>query len=472
MLAMKKLPLLLICLLPVPLFAANYYVTQSGAGSANGSSAANAWSVATFNASTVPAGGDIVTFSGTITSTVAPAKSGTGNGTGRLTLDFSGATLTGADPAIRISGKAYLNLNGGTLGSSATGTAVTFGGTQSHDITVQDWTQTNGDTSTASFIECTYCYNLVIANNKLTNMAHFIVGDSILNHDIRIANNSVSTGHNVTDQTDIIFLGDAYNVIIEGNKLLQQTEGATSGRHNDCMQTYMKGGGNAGHPYGWIIRYNWIELDVRTGSGDTSWLMLENMANSGGVDACKIYSNVFVGAATDDGSNNGMAPNSNDSSAVFRFYNNTVIRKNGPDNTIRFLAPGTLYAENNVGFATSGGGGTYLSWSMTQGRWDYNCFYNFGASSTYTGAHGSTADPKLSDVTNSVFTARDDTSPLRNKGDSTIGAEYAQGIAPTATWPNPQLVVRATAAWDIGAYQGGGAAVVPPSSATIDIQVK
>lgn len=444
---------------PLLLSAATWYVTQSGAGNQTGTSVGNAWSVAEFNAQTSPKGGDTVTFQGTLTTTITPGVSGTGNAGNRLMLDFSGATLNTANPRINVNGQSFLNINGGTFGAGSS-TLITFNNTPSHDVTIANWTYTGGTTDTAEFVWANSVTNAVIENNTIDNIGTFVDGDQVLTHDLTIRNNYVRTSLNTTDQTDIIRIGDAYNVTIEGNKLIQQTQGATSVRHNDCIQTYMKGGSNAGNPYGWIIRYNWIELNVQGGSGDTSWLMLENMANHGTTAACKIYSNVFVGDATDTGSNNGTAPNSNDASAVFYFYNNTVIRKAGPDNTIRFLAPGTLYARNNIGYATSSGQGTYLNWTMTPGTggWDNNWFTNFSAASNYIGPHGGTNDPQLTDVTNNDFSLKS-TSPLIAAGDATIGSEYNQGIAVGATWPNPTLGNRAS--WDIGAYVFGGAPSSP-----------
>lgn len=76
-------------------YTEEHWVTQSGAGSQNGESAANAWSVANFNSSgnwsTADSDDgligpkDIVYFSGTITTSIAPPASGTSSG--HITLD-------------------------------------------------------------------------------------------------------------------------------------------------------------------------------------------------------------------------------------------------------------------------------------------------------------------------------------------------------------------------------------------------
>ncbi|MHA3774164.1 fibronectin type III domain-containing protein [Verrucomicrobiota bacterium sgz303538] len=444
--------------------AASYYVTQSGSGSGNGSSPSNAWSVATFNSSTVPTGGDTVFFSGTISSSVRPNKSGTGNGTSRLTLDFKDATLTTANPRINISGKSYLNINGGTMGSTTSEQCINITGSNSN-ITVQDWKQTASETNTGGFVSAYYCDNLVVANNNLTNTRNLIQGDSIMNHDITIANNYAKTSVNTTAQTDIVFLGDAYNVTIEGNKFVHRTEGNTTLRHNDIIQTYKKGGSNAGNPGGWVVRYNWFELDVRSGTGDTSWMMMAHMKNNNGKDAIKIYGNVFYGTPTDSASNNGVLVYLGDSPTV-RFYNNTIIRKNDPDNTVRFIDSGTYYAQNNVGGATAGINGTFLVWSTTPGKVGNNWFYNFKATSAHTGTNGGTTDPQFVDFTGNNFNLKA-TSPAIGKGDSAINlsAEYGKGVAPDATWPNPRLVQRA--AGDVGAFATGASVTpTPPADST------
>lgn len=438
--------------------AASYYVTQSGSGTSDGKSAANAMSVSKYNSSSAPTGGDTVYFSGTITSTVSVGTSGTGNGASRLTLDFTGATLNTASPRIRIAGENFLNLLGGTLGTASDGYLIDFNGNVSHDVTVSGWTFNGPDNSLVTFVAGKACQNTVFQNNTINNVESFIFGDTTNMHDIHISNNYIRGSANTEDQTDMIRIGDAYNMTIEGNWIIQRAPGATSGRHNDIIQTFQSGATPNAAPYGWVIRYNRFELAVPSGSGDTSWFMMENLTDRNGVEAVKIYGNVFIGDLSDEASNNGIVNDGN--GFTTRFYNNTVIRHNGPDNTIRFLnamGPGTTYAENNAGAADSGTCCTFLSWTTTLKTVNYNFFYRFGGcSSTHTGPNGSCSiDPKFVDYANDNY-ALQSGSPLIGKGDSGIGSEYSQGIAVGATWPNPKLVTRPAGAWDVGAYQSGG----------------
>jgi hypothetical protein len=120
-------------LIPSVVMAASYYVTQNGSGSRNGLNKSNAWSVSDFNKSTNWSStsdpnkispGDTVFFSGTITSQVTPAGSGSASG-GYITLDgyeegtcnhMSGADTKGAlinvsgGYGIRLYGNKYLNI--------------------------------------------------------------------------------------------------------------------------------------------------------------------------------------------------------------------------------------------------------------------------------------------------------------------------------------------------------------------------
>src|ERR1700741_1220460 len=117
---------LLLSLCPLTGFATSYWVTQYGGGHRSGTSLANPWSIADFNGSSKPTGGDTVTFNGTFTSTVTPAKGGTGNGGGRLTLNFAAATLTSAATRIQLNGLSYLTLIGGSLASAYSGLLINF----------------------------------------------------------------------------------------------------------------------------------------------------------------------------------------------------------------------------------------------------------------------------------------------------------------------------------------------------------
>lgn len=442
-------------------WAADYYVTQSGAGSQTGADLSNAWSMADFNATATPGGGDTVYFNGTLTTTTTIPVSGTDAST-RLTLDYTSATLD-ASTTIDINAKDYLNINGGTFAARSSGTLVSSGSAgEATYVTVQDWSFTGSAGGTAVFFahwsnDVTF---VTIQNNTVDNISDFFAGDGNGSHDITISNNYARTSNNTTTQTDIIFSGDAYNVTLEGNKFIQRAPGAnTDSRHNDVIQVYKKGGGGAGNPYGWVVRYNWLENANTTGTGDTSITQMQSMADNGGTPAMKVYGNVIVGTGTAGG--NGYSAGGSAGGATIYFYNNTVIKDNNPDQNIRFTDSNVnLHMRNNLGVQdTDIVGGTFVNvtGAVEAADWNYNYFYDDGVTippgvtATITGANGSsTTDPLFTDFANNDYTLQS-SSPLIDAGDSSLGAEYNQGIAPSATWPNPTLITRDT--WDVGAYE-------------------
>jgi hypothetical protein len=456
---MKRFAVILLQLLlwlPLSSFAASYYVTQSGAGSQNGADPADAWSLASYNETTIPSGGDTVFFSGIFTSKIVARSGGTGNGASRLTLDLTAATINAGavTPYLSLGGHSYITVNGGTFGSPGSSVGrdiISFGG-DLHDITIQKTTWTGDPEGVAGWVDVTHGYNVLIQNNHADNVgADGVWSDGAATHDVVIQNNFIRTSLSSAVDIDVIQIADAANVTIQGNKLINRAV-SSERSHQDVIQTYMKGGSDHAHPTNWIIRYNWLEGGSVGGSGDNSWLMMENMD---GNPACQLYGNVFYGNPTQNTANNGCCFNSNQPTAVFYFYNNTVIRTTVPDNTIRFLAPGQLYAENNVGMCSPPTTGTCLVWTMNElGRWDHNFFYQFPyATSKDSGPHGSIrANPSFDNFSGADFSLASG-SPLIGAGDGTIGPQYAKGIAPGAKWPNPKLVSRSAGAWDVGAYQ-------------------
>jgi len=108
--------------------AANWYVTQSGAGTFDGTTLATAWSVAQYNASAATTGaGDTVNLSGTITSEiVVPNGGASGN---PLTIQFAPDTILTqpSGTALACSGISNLTIDGGSNGiieNTANGTQL------------------------------------------------------------------------------------------------------------------------------------------------------------------------------------------------------------------------------------------------------------------------------------------------------------------------------------------------------------
>lgn len=449
-------------LLSVSAFAKDYFVSQTGS--------AQAMSVAAFNANTLLTGGDVVYFQGNITSPIIVPKSGSTSA--QLILDGSGSILVpvSSNPAIAFNGRSYVTARGFAITAPSPASwpknaLIKFnGGNESVGCVVENISASgDGQNGTDLLIDIRWSSFITIQNNTAIGMASLGWFDG-LSHDIMVKGNYFLTSTNQTVQTDVFSYGDGYNITIEGNKFINRAPGAISGRHNDVIQVYHSGanGGKNPSPYGLIIRYNWIETAGTSGSGDMSWTMLESFNNGpNGEAALKIYGNVFVGNKNSV-ANNGLSCGGNIGGNYY-VYNNTFIAPGGrPGNTLAMGGSGgsngVLYCVNNLGYDPIGGGGTYLNWTMKAGSpWNYNWFYQWNNPSvTYTGKNGaSNTNPLL--AANYAPLAN---SPLIGAGDSSLGAEYAQGIAPDAVWPNPRLMARGSK-WDIGAYQTSGA-VVPP----------
>lgn len=477
-----RLIILLLCVgAPALLNATNYYMTQSGAGTGDGT-LGNAKSVANNNSGfwSVPTAGDTLFITGTVSTEINLYAAG--NGGAQLVVDASGATFTpamsgSATGAINITTNYVTFTQGGTFsGGSGNIKTHTTGGTITLPATVASFpnnhaikfntgqigviidgvTVTGGASGTALLVNAQYSSNFTIQNCYSNgNAATLIYSDGGPPHDLSILNNLFVGSANAATESDVVHIGDAYNVTIQGNYFFVKAPGDTTGRHNDVLQNYQSGSLGAASPYGWVIRYNYFGLDVTGGDGNTSFTQFEHMKDSGGTPAMKMYANIWEGIGTTN-SNNGVSMYGSDTAATAYWYNNTVIAPTGhPGNTVTFQKNGSnadvLYSRNNIGYDPTGGGGTYVSWTYTAGAtWDYNFFFNWGTQTTPAGTHGSsTTNPSFTNAGASDYSLGSG-SALKGVGDSAIGAEFNQGIAAGATWPNPALVTRST--WDVGGY--------------------
>ena len=276
-----KRPIFLLLFLAFPLLAeaTSYFVTQSGSGTGTGLSLGNAWSVAQYNASTTPTGGDTVYFSGTITSQIAPNTGGTGTGASQLTVDLTAATLniTSSDPMIYPAGRNHVHYRGGgTIVSGTPTPGVTIGAqsgsseghpcvfdfkqTTTTDIQIDGFYWNNSPvTATARFINGEGANNITVSNNWIVNTSDFIFTDGSSSYSWDVANNYWLSSQNVTVQSDGIKIADGHDITIEGNFLENRSIGDNNtGRHNDVIQVYQGGGGSNAVPYQYTIRYNWI----------------------------------------------------------------------------------------------------------------------------------------------------------------------------------------------------------------------
>jgi len=209
--------LFIIILFAANAFATDYYVTQSGAGDTDGTSLDNAWSVANFNStgnwdSSENADkidpGDTVYFSGSITSQVLPAGSGTSGN--YITID--GYEAGDCDP----------------LNAECTSSAVLSDGLRvnlGYDyLKIQDlrmtvdkmeiWTNSGSDISEYIEIRRNYLYAMAgsmfstAAGSAPTGPAHLIVdGNKFLNFGASI---DAAQGFNLVQVSDVVVSNNVF----------------------------------------------------------------------------------------------------------------------------------------------------------------------------------------------------------------------------------------------------------------------
>lgn len=159
---MKKLFLLILLLISSPVYAADFYIAQSAAGSGNGTSCANAHAIAglTWNGGDIN-DGDTLHLCGTLTSTLTIGDSGQVGLPYTIKFEdgakFSKAYWgTDSNAAIYGSGKGYITIDGGTNGiieNTDNGTAGTY---------------TNQESSKGIYL--TGCNNIEIKNLTVRNI--------------------------------------------------------------------------------------------------------------------------------------------------------------------------------------------------------------------------------------------------------------------------------------------------------------
>src|SRR5260370_12363085 len=236
----KRLALLALLLVStLSSLATNYYVTQSGAGAHDGTSAANAWSVPEFNSTTKPTGGDTVSFTGKRSTGLNPSANGTF--AARLRLDLSGATLSAM---VNLNAKSYLTLSGGTTAMTS-GTALKPA--SCNYLTVEKWTFNNSDINGwPTFSNSSYCTNLTFSYCRVSNCGYAFLGNGddtvlITGCDVLSSQNGTT---NIGNQTDLLHLGGASNVTVEKSKFVLRAPVSAkvgthdSHRHNDLIQTF------------------------------------------------------------------------------------------------------------------------------------------------------------------------------------------------------------------------------------------
>ncbi len=339
--------------------AATYYVTQAGAGSANGSTLGNAFSVSGHNAA-IFAAGDIIILNGTITSTIAPPNSGSSGSL--ITYTFAaGAKFSkpawgiDASSAIYVNGKNYVKIDGGGAGiiectANGTGlanTASAFGvelNTTHHcevtGLIIQNLyvrtagsTETTGASTTGIHASDSGGNNLVYGNT-ISNVrggvsflhSATISGDKIYNNTISKRDSGIVYASSAS--------GIATAVQIYWNSIGSAVEWDEPGDnfHHDGFHTFT-GGGQTGHLTG-------VRLFNNTFTGDRGLFSTADIFFEDSHSGALVYSNIHVNSTSGHSPSDGyIFIKGNGTSAAAKVLNNTVVISGG--------AGGTAYAAEN-----------------------------------------------------------------------------------------------------------------------------
>lgn len=397
-------------------------VTQAGAGLQNGTSAANARSMAYLNTAANWAGGgteidpgDSVVLSGTITSSLTLAGSGSLGG-GYVTINAASATIA-TSSVVTSSGRSYVKFDGFRWADGLGSDAVTLSGTNDH-------------------LTITNCYaHAITSGNFLYTSGGLNTNVTVSYCDIEQATNSDAS------QQDILKYEGGTGFIVDGNVLTLRANSNCASCHDDIVQTYDSSG--AGPPPGTLtIRYNKFVMDS-TQSGNKSILQMEQTTGTN-----YEYGNVFY-CIQGAGGANGMAHYSG-TAVTWHVYNNSTYATSGScENTWSFQNTGTLNHRNDI--VSSSAGTVYVTAFGTVTR-QYNNWFGTNAPSC-TGTGEVCTSPLFTSQSTGDLTLTA-SSPGKGTGTSiaNVGSEtFDQGLSPSATWPNPAKLTRG-GTWDMGAF--------------------
>lgn len=415
--------------------ANDVYMAQNAGGAGDGSSCANARAVSFFNSSgnwgagsTQIGPGTVVHLCGTVTT--------------NLTFQTNGAS---GNPVVLDGTGAILNA-GVTVATSY--------------WTIQNVTwATSFPTSGATVISVMgAAFGTITGNTLDVNAPAPVIGlrqtssATALAHDIVISNNFIrNAASSAAVQADLLTTEGSYNITVQGNRF--EMRAMDNNNHDDCIQTWEKGGSSAGPPHDWTIRYNLFVMNTPS-TNNKSWTMLEGF--TGKMD---IYGNVFLGIVGAS-SGNGINFNSNQGSMVANIYDNTVVSKNnGPNNILSLQGSGTFNVRNNIVYSTSAG--SAFGGNATR---DHNLWFGPGSPScNATEICG--RNPMFTDFAGNDFSLLP-SSPAVGTG-ANLGNVYNRSPLEGSNWPNPMIGTRpATGPWDMGGFVDSSGATTAPAPPT------
>jgi hypothetical protein len=461
----------------------NIYIAQTVAGSANGSSCANAYAISFFNTASnwgTDAGkigpGITVHLCGIITSLMTFQGSGS-SGSPVTVLFESGAKMSaptwgGNNSAIFASGThTYLVVDGGTNGiieATDNGSSPIYG--YQDDI---------------SAVDLQICNNCIIRNLMVRNMFVKTSNDSqgagggifIKGSNSKIYNNTIyecmmgigynymagSTtlngeiyGNTIYNMNHAIAVGDTGSGAIFSGLLIHDNVIHDAAKWDDLINNNFHHNGiivfitnNDSVVSGLKIYNNYIYGDF--GKRETGHIFLDGEGNgsAGGFNGALIFNNLLVDNSSENGPSNGLITlKLNGSSPAVGVYNNVMyfttevgsrdVRNTGSSGAV-------LTLKNNV---TVHGYGVYNDSNNTIIS-DYNNWYALSGTDVTDGSHSKTTNPNL----DASFKPQSSSVVLIGIGINMTSL----GIA-ALNFDKAGVARPASGAWDIGAYQytGGG----------------
>lgn len=397
------------------------YLAQSAQGANNGTNCANARPASYFNSgsnwgtgATQIGAGTKVYLCGTITANLTFQGSGSMND--YVTLDGAGATFSGY---VREDNRSWWKIQNITWVDGSSSGVMIYGGSNGivDGIHLDDY---RGDPAIWLAQGTARPNNITIRNSYIRTTA-------------------ADLGNT---QHDIIKTEGSTNVVLEGNHLEMRVGGAGTAAHNDCIQTYEKGGTSYGPPENWTIRYNRIVMNSAA-SADRSWTMIQALRGTN-----YIYNNVFLGIQG-AGGGNGLSLGS---PGTYHIYNNTFVAKSGASNNTINVADGTYFIKNNIIYTENQTAFLDNSSQNTITR-SNNVWYGSRLPSC-SGITGELCNqnPLFTNYGTNDFSLRSG-SPAIDAG-SNLGSPYDRYIVQGSAWPTPTLSQRpASGAWDVGAHE-------------------
>lgn len=485
---MGRLLILLFWVVSFPAFASTYYVTQAGAGSADGSTLGNAASVATLAGHTA-AGDDVISLNGTIISPIAVHNGGT-SGHPITYLFASGTKFSAAhwnqsgangDSAIYADQKSYIVIDGGTNGiveATANGTALAnqqncngftvvdpYSNVEIKNLTVQNIYVRTASSGDSNYFGCginsvgsSVVTNLSVHDCHLTQAGQNIsVNYSAGSTGVHIYNNIISKngiGINIGSTGTGATLDDLQ---IYGNDILNDlTWSGYSGVHENNVHVFAVQVSTS--VTNCKIYGNYFHGNL--GSNPTALCFLE-----GWVTNALIYDNLFY-HDTFGGGNGDLYLKGADGARVM---NNTFISNNS-STAIGFggWAGGEKIASITNNLFYGYGFGYYSAYANVILEADYNIWYPastlFDFAATYGDsfatwqsvggfdAHGTQSQPTL------------DGSYIPTVAD-TVARDHGVSLSAYFTTDKLGTTRPQGSAWDIGAleYTSGGADTTPPT---------